>query len=378
MNRFAFCWLLLLIPVPVFGQVKSPFKPGRHGPAELKFIGDVPVLIVAGKPEEIGEQIGILVGKHSPDPTPILYDFLKEAKVDGTLPALKLLSRQLKPAFPPHQLAEIETISKVAGYELDLLLFINTVYDLSSGMGCSTFVIEKGRSATGQPLFGRNFDWLASKGLPQQSMVVVSKPTGKHAFATITLSPIGGMISGMNDAGLACTINAINLKTASDKSSFDWKGTPMLLLFRQVLEECTSVAEAEKFLKKARRTTAACLTVCDANGGAVFEITPKHIETRGAVSDVTCCTNHFCTGLKRKDQSCWRLDKLLAARDARGKYTVEDVFATLHAVNQEKSTIHSMVFEPSAKMLHLKVGDGEKSATEFKAVKIDLALLFSN
>lgn len=376
MIRFALCYLLLLVPV-ASAQVSSPFKPGKHGPAELKFVSGVPVLTVQGKPEEIGEQIGVLVGKNSPDPTPILNDFLKAAKVEDGFPAFKLMARKLKPNFPADHLAEMEALSKAGGYELDLLLFINTVYDLSSGMGCSTFVVEKGRSATGQPLFGRNFDWLASKGLPQQAMVVVSKPTGKHAFATITISPISGSISGMNDAGLACTINEIHLKTASDKSSFDWKGTPMLLLFRQVLEECTTVAEAETFLKNAKRTTAACLTVCDVNGGAVFEITPKSVGLRKATSDVTCCTNHFCTDLKLKDKKCWRLDKLQAVRDADGKYGVDDIFKTLHAVNQKASTIQAMVFEPAVKILHLKLGDGAKSATEFDTVKVELAPLFA-
>jgi predicted choloylglycine hydrolase len=391
MLRFAkLLVLLLMLPCVALAQVASPFKPGTHGPAELKFVDSVPVLTLAGTPEQIGEQMGVLVGKNSPDPTPHLMEFLKEAMARGTFPAylkgltpeavlppLKLLARDLKPGFPKDHLAEMEAMAKTSGYDLDLFLFVNAVYDLHTGMGCSTFVVEKGRSANGQPLFGRNFDWLASKGLPQQAMVMVVKPVGKRAFATVTIAPITGAISGMNDAGLAVSINAIGLKSVGDKSAFDKKGTPMLLLFRQVLEECATVEDVEKFLKNARRTTSACLTACDVHGGAVFEITPKNVELRNADKDITLCTNHFCTSLKAKDKACWRMDKLVAARDSTGSLSVESVFSTLQSVHQKASTIQTMVFEPAARTLHVKLGDGVKPATDFKAVKLELAPMFS-
>ena len=53
-----------------------------------------------------------------------------------------------------------------------MLLFADCVYDLSSGMGCATVVVEKGRSATGQPVFGRNFDWIPTKGLPEHTVIL--------------------------------------------------------------------------------------------------------------------------------------------------------------------------------------------------------------
>ena len=53
-----------------------------------------------------------------------------------------------------------------------------------------------------------------------------------------------------------------------------------MLAFRRVLEECGTVAEAEKLLRDMPRTTTCCMTICDKSGGVVFEITPKHIEVR--------------------------------------------------------------------------------------------------
>ena len=50
---------------------------------------------------------------------------------------------------------------------------------------------------------------------------------------------------------------------------------PTLLAVRRVLEECETVADAEKLLRGLKRTTAACLTVADAKTSAVFEITRR-------------------------------------------------------------------------------------------------------
>jgi predicted choloylglycine hydrolase len=366
--------------VPAFAQapVEYPFKEGKHDKGELKFIQGVPVLIVQGKPADIGEQIGVLVGKNSPNPTPVLLQFLKDVKLGGSFDVLKLFAMKLKASLPADHLAEMEALAKAGGYEFEMLMLINSIYDLSSGMGCSTFIAEKERSGTKSPIFGRNFDWMPTKGLPQQSMVIVYKPEGKHAFAAITLAPITGAISGMNDAGLSCTINAIALAKSKDKAKFDWDGTPTLMLFRRVLEECKTVEEAKKLIESSKRTTAACLTLCDVNGGAVFEITPKSVEVRKPDNGATCCTNHFLSDALGVGKECPRLDKLTALQKKSDAVNVDDVFAALESVNQGKNTIHAMVFEPKERMLHLKIGDGTTSATKYKTADLDLGKLFGN
>src|SRR5436189_87650 len=86
--------------------------------------------------------------------------------------------------------------------------------------GRPTVIVEKERSKTGSPIFGRNFDWLPTKGITEHTLVVVYKGEGKHAFAAVTVSPIEGVISGMNDAGLCVTMNEISIKKSKDKPEF--------------------------------------------------------------------------------------------------------------------------------------------------------------
>lgn len=369
--------LLPLIALVAFApclraQTPRTFPDGKHKGGEMKHVHGVAVLTVRGTPQEIGEQYGVLAIKNAPDLDGLLREFLKDTKTEDAFDGIKLLAGTLKKNLPPDHLTELNAAAEAGNFKKDVAYFANTVYDLRTGMGCATLIVEAGRSKADGPLFGRNFDWLPSKGLMDHTMVVVYRPTGKKAFATVTVSPITGCISGMNEAGVAVTINEIYTKQSRDKAVMNWKGTPTLALFRQVLEECGSVGEAEAFLKKAPRATTACMTACDPAGGAVFEITPKTVETRKAVNEVCCCTNHFRSDALGTGEKCARMDKLLPFQKGDAKFGVADVFAGLDKVNQGKMTVQAMVFEPKSRRLQLKLGDLKDSATKKDAVTLEL------
>jgi hypothetical protein len=374
MSRSVLCAVLAFVPA-ARGADPKPFPEAKHGGGELRYDGGVPVLVLRGKPAEMGEQFGKLAIVNAPDIGGLHERFLKDSGQEKRWPFLAGMAGLLKPNFPPHVLAEVEAAAKASDRELPLLLFANTVADLSSGMGCSTVVVGKDRSATGGPVFGRNFDWLPTQGITEHTLVVVYKGEGKRAFAAVTVSPIAGVISGMNDAGLSVTMNEIRLKASKDAAKFDWKGTPILLAFRRVLEECGTVAEAEKLLRGMTRTTTCCMTICDKDGGAVFEVTPTNLEVRAAENGVCCCTNHFRTDKLGGEAKCWRYAKLAPLQaDGGAKLGVADLFAALDGVSQGKSTLQSMVFEPADRVLHLAYGDGH--ATKLKPRKLELGKLF--
>lgn len=366
---------LVLGLTPVLpAQNVTTFPDAQHGKGKLTHVQGVPVVVLRGSPTEIGEQFGVLAVKNAPGLDELQANFLKDAKIDKRFDLIKALAGQLKPGFPLDHLTEIEAMARASDRALDLAVFANTVYDISSGMGCSTIVVEKDRSVTGSPLFGRNFDWYPSRGIAEHTLMAVFHPLGKRSFATITISPIAGCISGMNDAGLACTLNEVHIGETKDHAAFNWSGTPMMLAFRRVLEECGSVAEAEKLLRSMKRTTAACLTICDADGGAVFEITPQTLVVRPAVNGVCCCTNHFRTAPLSVTKRCWRYAVLAPLERPGDKLGVTDVFTELHKVNQGRTTLQSMVFEPAARRLHLKYGS--TPATKLEAKTFDLGKWF--
>ena len=375
MTRLALPLALILLAPAARADESKKFPAAKHGAGELKYVGPVPVLVLKGKPADMGQQFGKLAIASAPDLDGLHKQFLKDAGQEKRYPLLAAMSAALKPAFPAHVATEVEAAAKASERELGLLLFANTVADITSGMGCSTVIVEKERSKTGAPIFGRNFDWVPTKGITEHTLVVVYKGEGKRAFAAVTVSPIAGVISGMNDAGLCVTINEISIKKSKDKSEFDWKGTPLLLTFRKVLEDCGSVAEAEKLLRNLPRTSTCCMTICDKTGGAVFELTPKNLEVRRHENGVCCCTNHFRTDKLSVTDKCDRYEKLKSLQVKESpRLDVSDVFAQLDRVHQGKNTLQSMVFEPGERVLHLAYGTGP--ATKLTPTKLELGKLF--
>ena len=149
------------------------FPEATHGRGELRYVDGVPVLVVRGKPAEVGEQFGKLAIANAPDLSGLHERFLKDSGQEKRYPLIAAMAGLLKPSFPPHILTEVEAAAKASDRDIGLLLFADTLADLSSGMGCSTVVVEPSRSTSGGPLFGRNFDWLPTKGITEHTLVVV-------------------------------------------------------------------------------------------------------------------------------------------------------------------------------------------------------------
>ena len=75
-------------------------------------------------------------------------------------------------------------------------------------------------SAADGPLFGRNLDFPTLGYLEQYTLITVYRPTGKRAFASIGFPGLIGVISGMNDSGLAMAILEVD-EAADDSPKLD-------------------------------------------------------------------------------------------------------------------------------------------------------------
>jgi hypothetical protein len=374
MLRYASLFVALIIVAPAAAYEKR-LPEAKSGKGELTYVNGIPVLTLEGTPEEIGKQFGELA--LTPAKKPLLGrvdSYMKQIGWDAVFPTMVKFAGVVYVMFPKNNQVELATAAKVADVDKNLLTALNAIPDLAKLGGCSTLVVEPGRSSTGGPLFGRNLDWPPFEELPEYTMVMVVRQKDKHTFAAVTFPVLLGVLSGMNDAGLCVAINEIT--ATKDKSAVrNMTGTPMMFLLRKILEECTTVEEAEKLLKAHGRTTWFCLTVCDKKGGCVFEVTPRNVVRRDGSNDVCCCTNHFRTDELSVTKKCHRYVKLEAVQKADGKLGVPEVAKALDAVNQGPATCHSMVFEPKDRVLHLSYGGG-KSATAKPMTKLDLAPIF--
>ena len=373
-KRFLFVAIAFVLSSTIRAEDRL-YPEATHGNGALKYVGGVPVLIVSGTPEEIGEQFGVLAMKPAKKPLLDKIDsYMTKAGYEKAYPLMLRTAGFFMPMFPENNQKEMTAAAKVSGVPRNALIITNAMPDLQKVGACSTIIVEPERSKTKAPLFGRILDWPPHEDLPEFTLVTIFRQTKKHTVATVTFPIILGSISGMNDVGLCLSINQID-KSKDDSLKSDLKGVPMLMLFRKILEECSTVDEAEKMLKESKRTTMFSVTACDKKGGCVFEVTTKNVIARRSVENVCCCTNHFLTDELCVSDNCKRYDILKKTQSNGAKFGVDEVKAEMHKVSQGSFTVHAIVFEPAERVMHLAYGGG-KSATEKKLTKMDLGVLF--
>lgn len=369
-----FCALALGVFFVGTARSAEPFRytSAKAGSGELRIIKGLPVLIATGTPDEMGQQIGAL----SAPALQSLFAHQKQIATAFGLSEAKVIwstaGAMMLPKFPANQRQELTALAKASGTDPDLLIFANVMYDWSRLGGCAAQMIEPARSATGGMLFGRDFDFPTFGFLDQYSLVVVYRARGKHPFVSVTFPGLVGCVSGMNDAGLC--LAELEVHSSKDRApGFDPTGVPVEMCFRRMLEECTTLDDAEKLLRALHPSTMCNLAICDRETAAVLEITPKNIVRRAAVDSICSCTNHFRSPELATTMRCWRYDRLKTAY-TKEKLSLADVAHQMNLVNQGHLTIQTMIFEPSAMALHLSFGPAPSSARPLQ--RIDLAELF--
>ena len=75
-------------------------------------------------------------------------------------------------------------------------------------VGCTSFATWGARSENGTLIDGRNFDFYVGDKFAEDKIVAFEKPEQGYKFMTVTWGGFIGAVSGMNEKGLAVTINA--------------------------------------------------------------------------------------------------------------------------------------------------------------------------
>lgn len=373
MAAFVAVALGLAQPVLQAGELFR-FPEAKYGKGELRYINGLPVVMLAGTPEEIGEQMRMLTRSASPYLLTYPAKFLKSKNQDpgnskapdwGTL--IQLGQRMLD-HFPSDQRREYAAAIKGTLLGRNLLLIGNTMFDLEKISQCSALIVEPSRSATHEMIFGRDLDIPSLGVLHEFSLVAIYRPVGKHPFVSIGFPGMLGCISGMNDAGLTlATLEVLSTKDGSP--SFDPQGTPYALCFRRILEECTTLEEAAALLRSMKRTTCVNLAICDTKHAAVFEITPKNLLVRPSEDGLCLCTNHFRTKELATMTDCPRY-RILEKSQAIPRLDLKAVAKKMDEVNEGPLTIQTMIFEPAWLKLHLGIGSCPATKAPLKTLEL--------
>jgi isopenicillin-N N-acyltransferase like protein len=116
-------------------------EPTSHGKGELKYVKDIPILTLAGKPEEIGEQLGLLALKPASRKFETFKQFLKERRLDLIMPLVVKFGEAQFKKWPESYQKEFEAMVKAGGVDRDLLLIASTFSDLRNLAQCSALMI---------------------------------------------------------------------------------------------------------------------------------------------------------------------------------------------------------------------------------------------
>jgi len=263
-------------------------------------------------------------------------------------------------------------MARAADVPRDLIVLGNVLFELQQLVGCSGLLVSAERSATGGPLYGRNFDFHCDDLIGEYSLVIVYRPAGGKAFAMVTFPGLLASSCGINENGL--TLGANTVRESGDGSpAFDPTGIPFAVAAREVMEKCISVEDFDCWIRRHRPSGRGLLPACDQRQQRVYEITTRNLGVREPSDGLIWCTNHFRLTPMAVDTHCKRYEILAKSRQIE-RLSVGDVARLLHEVNQGKRTVQTMVFEPQKLVLHLSIGRGPTSAKPLE--RLELAPLF--
>jgi predicted choloylglycine hydrolase len=329
------------------------FAPATYQKASISVVSDIPIVHLYGGPAEMGEQHGRLLASQIQT---LMTEYLdKWLQTDSPLPAKRIMlqvARTIEAAIPYHLKEEMHALSDAAGVSYDDILLANTIFDIKKAFQCSTMVAYGSATGNGQLLFARNLDFTPLDVVHHYGVVFVYHPAQGHEFISIGYPGLVGVLSGMNDAGLAEAVMEVRGYGTS------LTAVPYAMTFRQVMEDCANTSEAIMLIRCASHSTANNLMLADAYGNVcVAELTPTTISLRRPDRNLLFATNHFRSPGLHRDMECHRYRTMESfGLSNYGRLDVPAMQRVLLHVAFPDKTLQSMVFLPQTRELYVAMG----------------------
>jgi len=194
--------------------------------------------------------------------------------------------------YYPRQAERLSGIAEGAETSLSTIFFLQGM-ELLIGKpsyrleACSTIAFGPSRTTTKETIVGKNFDYV--NVLEPYHLTCETRPNEGYATLGCKMSPLAGMLDGINEHGLAVTYNLAY--TLDEPKCY----APLSMVLQEMLETCKTTDEAVKFIVQAKRGGHdAVLTLADAGGNIkTVEITSAHSATSDTAGGQVVNTNHY-------------------------------------------------------------------------------------
>lgn len=275
---------MLSIQCEAVGVPKEKRRYGRGWQAVCTTpYGTLPILSVAGEPEEIGRQYGMLAGDLVKRLSSRLVSIFAAAGLPEPVVRNMLGNawERMAPYAPEEYLKEFEGLV-VGARQADLALTVDdlrcivaaTNFDLykreerifefldpdilqqlqhQPGMGesrlqCTMLAVWGQRTVDGRMFSFRNLDWLSQSGMHEERLITVMHSEGAIPIVSAGYAGVTGCLAGMNAQGI--TLAEVGAFSVSE----DLDGIPWTFLGRKVLDRSASLDDAVHIISSARHT----------------------------------------------------------------------------------------------------------------------------
>jgi hypothetical protein len=220
--------------------------PGGHG--MLCKLGNKRVLFVSGTPEQMGAAHGRLLADLVPRVTPRTMALVGAGytvqKGDWFYDRIEDIVRRAIPHTPERFLRECRAMGAAAGISEREALCANFFPEL---FHCSGVAVRNSASADGRVVHARVLDYMRDINLQKYTVLQVFVPDGGIPWVSVGYASFLGTVTAMNLKGVA-------IGEMGGRGEGDWDGMPMTFLMREVAERASSVEEALKIMREAKRT----------------------------------------------------------------------------------------------------------------------------
>jgi len=281
------------------------------GPARLARRGAIWEVRLSGTPQQIGFAHARLLQQQMVANETVLLNHLQRVVPNGVLRTALLdlallrygnVSRGMSPA----RLEELAAMAQ--GFSPDpfadffatfqRFVYLNALYDIALSfehsplIGCTTFVLPAEAGGSGA-LLARNFDFEVDPIFDREKAVFLVQETGKIPFASVAWPGLVGVMSGMNQQGVAVVVHGARAAEPTPD------GEPVVHALRRVLSEADTTERALSVLAEHGVMVTHQVILADASGdAAVVERAPGHADYVRRLDGRAAVTNHFEGPLK--------------------------------------------------------------------------------
>jgi len=324
------------------------------GPARMERHGNVTVVHLYGKPEQMGLQYGTLLG-------PALRNLLHYARsliAPEKMEQFLAYARDREEDIPAEVRAHLRATAHAADLPYEELVALNVIPRLM----CSTLAVWGEATPDGRLILGRNADYFGLGLEDRSSMVVVYHPKEGRPVVAVTFLGMAGGFLVVNSQG----VTAANMLAFATNEPESPDGVTVQLAMRLACERAASSAEAADVLSGMTHVIPMNVMVADAKQAMMLELAADRSKVRLGEAGLLAASNYFRHpdwAWARKDIRCERYEALVsAARSRYGQFTAEDMKAALHAARIEDMNLQAVVVEPGAMRLHVSVNRSPATA----------------